>query len=99
MNNIPNVHDLELARGVTWGRLAELEPRLLEMLGQARAAGARCRDREDVARAFAPVRGALAELVGFRSSHRDCPVLGSVAAYEVAYWRLHEAVSGLPARP
>jgi hypothetical protein len=48
-----------------------------------------------VERAFAPFRSAAAELVGFVSSNSRHPVLGSVGAYEVAYWRLYNAVSGL----
>jgi anti-anti-sigma factor len=48
-----------------------------------------------VQREFAPLRNALTELVGFSSRHSRHPLLGSVGAYEVAYWRLHDAVSGL----
>jgi hypothetical protein len=93
VNHIPNVQELERAHGVTWGELAGLEPRLNELLWQARAAGAGCRGWEDVPRLFAPLRGALGELVGLRCGrHR---ALGSVGAYEVAYWRLHDAVCGL----
>jgi hypothetical protein len=99
MKPIPHVSDLELAHGVTWGELAGLEPRLNDLLWQARAAAADCGCREDAHRAFAPFRDAVADLVGFRSRHRGCPVLGSVGAYEVAYWRLHEAVAGLLPRP
>jgi hypothetical protein len=99
MNNIPKVHDLERTHGVTWGELAGLEPRLNELLWQARAAGGDCHCREDVARAFEPFRGAVAELVGFLGRNSGHPVLGSVGAYEVAYWRLHDAVCGLLRRP
>jgi hypothetical protein len=91
---MPNVHDLERAHGVTWTELAGLEPRLAELLWQARADGARCRDRGDVERVFAPFRDAVAGLVGFRARQKHHPVLGSVGAYEVAYWRLREAVAG-----
>ena len=93
MNQIPNIRDVERAFGVTWGELVGLEPRLNEVLWQARAAGAGCRCREDIHRVFAPLRDALTELVGFMGRHRDHPVLGSVGAYEVAYWRLHDAVA------
>jgi hypothetical protein len=92
MNHIPKVNDLERAHRVTWGELVGLEPRLNDLLWQARVAGATCRCREDANRAFAPFREAAAELVGFLSQHRDHLVLGSVGAYEVAYWRLHNAV-------
>jgi hypothetical protein len=98
VNHIPKVDDLERAHGVTWGELAGLEPRLNELLWQARAAGAGCRCCEDAHRVFALFRGALAELVGFSGRHRAHAVLGSVGAYEVAYWRLHHAVSALLAR-
>ena len=99
MNAIPKVADLERAHGVTWGQLAGLEPQLAELLWQARAAGAGCQDREDLQREFAPIRDAVAELVGLRGRHRNCPLLGSVGAYEVAYWRLREAVASLLPRP
>ena len=99
MNHIPRVHDLERTHGVTWSELAGLEPRLNELLLQARAAGAGCHGWDDVSRVFAPFRGAVAELVGFQARHSGHPVLGTVGAYEVAYWRLHEAVCGLLARP
>jgi hypothetical protein len=96
---IPNVQDLERAHGVTWVELAGREPRLNELLWQARAAGSRCRHWNDVERLFAPLRDALTELLGFRGRHREHPLLGSSGAYEVAYWRLHEAVYGLLPRP
>jgi hypothetical protein len=99
MNHNPKVSDLERAHCVRWEELTGLEPRLSELLWQARAAGAGCRDWEAVAQVFAPLRSAVAELVGFRGKHHRHPVLGSVGAYEVAYWRLHEAVSGLLPRP
>jgi anti-anti-sigma factor len=95
MNRSPNVHDLERKHGITWGDLVGMEPRLAELLWQARSAGARCRGWEEVRQAFAPFRNAVAEVVGFQSKHRGHPVLGSVGAYEVAYWRLHDAISGL----
>jgi hypothetical protein len=99
MNHIPNIHDLERAFGVTWSELARLEPRLDELLWQARADGARCRRPEDVAGIFASFRDALVDLVGFTGRHTRHPVLGSVGAYEVAYWRLYDAVAGLLPQP
>jgi hypothetical protein len=95
MTNVPKVHDLEQAHGVTWGELAGLEPRLAGLLWQARAAGAGCGGWEDAERVFAPFRDAVAELVGFRCRRSTHPVLGSIGAYEVAYWRLRDAVAGL----
>jgi hypothetical protein len=98
-HGFPKVQALERAHGLTWGELAGMEPRLAELLWQARVAGARCRGWEDVPQAFAPFRNAVAEILGFRGKHRGHPVLGSVGAYEVAYWRLQDAVSGLLPRP
>jgi hypothetical protein len=99
MDAIPKYQDLERAFGLTWYDLAQKEPRLNELLWKTREAGARCRRREDVERIFAPFRNALTELIGFQGRHRRCPVLGSVGAYEVAYWRLYDAVAGLLPRP
>jgi len=46
------------------------------------------------------VRDELVELIGFAGKHRRHPVLGSVGAYEVAYWKLYDAVAGsLPMSP
>jgi hypothetical protein len=95
VNHIPKIHELEQAHGVTWGQLAGLEPRLDELLWKARADGASCRCGEDAERAFAPIRNALGELVGFRAGQSSHPVLGSLGAYEVAYWRLYDAVAGM----
>jgi len=95
----PKFRDLERMHGLTWAELAGMEPRLSELLWQARAAGAGCHSREEVPQVFAPFRNAVAEVVGFRSGHREHPVLGSVGAYEVAFWRLHDAIAGLLPRP
>jgi anti-anti-sigma factor len=99
MNPIPKGQDVERTHGVTWNELAALEPRLGELLRQARVAGASCRSWQEVRPLFAPFRDAVAELVGFLSRNRGHTVLGSVAAYEVAYWRLHDAIAGLLPRP
>jgi len=95
MKPYPNVRDLERLVGITWGDLAAREPRLGDLLWEARAAGVACHRRPDVDRVFAPIRNTLAELVGFGGkNHRD-PVLGSAGAYQVAYWKLYDAVAGL----
>src|SRR5262249_35830854 len=91
----PNVNDVQRSYGVTWGQLVELEPQLETLLGQARPAGARCRTFTDVDRVFGPLRNDLAALIGFAGKHHSHPVLGSAGAYEVAYWKLYDAVAGL----
>jgi hypothetical protein len=95
MKLFPHFRDLEHAHGVTWNALVELEPSLAELLWGARAASVTCRRWSDVDRAFAPIRNSLAEFVGFSCPRSSHPVLGSVGAYEVAYWRLYEAAAGL----
>jgi hypothetical protein len=99
VNASAKTHELERTHRITWGQLTGLEPRLNELLWEARQAGAQCCCREEAASVFGPLRNTLAELVGFRSQHRDHPVLGSVGAYEVAYWRLYDAVACLVPKP
>jgi hypothetical protein len=93
----PNVDAVQRTFGITWGQLVELEPRLETLLRGARAGGARCHTFADVDRVFGPVRNELAGLLGFAGEHHRHPVLGSVAALEVAYWKLYDAVAGLVA--
>jgi hypothetical protein len=90
----PNVDDVQRTFGISWGQLVELEPRLETLLGRARQAGARSRSFADVDGAFGPLRNELARLIGFAGKHHRHPVLGSVGAYEVAYWKLYDAVAG-----
>jgi hypothetical protein len=99
MQVYPRVHELECLHGITWGELVELEPRLDQLLRQARMAGAACRERSEAAQVFAPFRNVLPELVGCSGTHRRHPVLGSLGAYEVAYWKLYDAIAGLLPRP
>jgi hypothetical protein len=95
MNFCPNVSELERRHGVRWCELADLEPRVQPLLWRARAAGARCRTWSEVERCFSPLRNELAGLLGFSGCHSRHPVLGSLGAYIVAYWKLYEAVAGL----
>jgi hypothetical protein len=83
---------------LTWQELTDLEPELMSLLWEARQSGAACRARSDVSVAFAPFRSRLAELIGFQSRHRGHPVLGSAGAYQAAYGKLYDAVSGLLSR-
>jgi hypothetical protein len=89
------VCELECRHGVRWYELADLEPRVQQLLWRAREAGAGCRNASDVQRIFSPLRNDLAGLLGFSGCHSGHPVLGSAGAYEVAYWKLYEAVAGL----
>jgi hypothetical protein len=95
MRHVAKFQDLERSHGVRWEELAEREPELRHLLHEARRAGAGCRGWSDVGRAFGPFRDGLVRLVGFAGKHRDHPVLGTVGAYEVSYWRLYDAVAGL----
>ncbi|HKB36374.1 MAG TPA: hypothetical protein VKD72_07970 [Gemmataceae bacterium] len=95
MKTSPSFRDLEFIHGVTWQELTELEPRLGELLCVARDACLTCRCWSDVGRAFAPIQNTLAELVGFASKNHRHPVLCRRGAYQVAFWKLYEAVAGL----
>jgi hypothetical protein len=95
MNTAPSFRDLERIHGVTWHELTELEPMLGELLWDARQVCVTCRSWSDVGRAFALIRNALAELVGFTSKNYQHPVLGRRGAYQVAYWKLYDAVAAL----
>ena len=90
----PSVDDVQRAFGVAWSQVAELEPRVETLLGRARTTGAHCRTWADVGRVFGPLRNELAGLIGFAGKHQRHPVLGSDGAYEVAYWKLYDAVAG-----
>jgi hypothetical protein len=68
---------------------------LEELLGTARQTSAIRRRWADVDQSFAPIRNTLAGLVGFTGKHHGHPVLGSTKAYEIAYWKLYDAVVGL----
>jgi anti-anti-sigma factor len=90
-----SVSDVQRTCGVTWGELVEAEPQVESMLWRAREGGAHCHTFADVARVFGPLRNELAGLLGFAGKHRRHPVLGSVGAYEVAYWKLYDALVAL----
>jgi hypothetical protein len=89
-----NVKDIEDMHGVTWEQLAALEPELTELLTFARMVGNGCRKWHDVERGFTQFKNDIVKLVGFCGKHRGHPVLGTRAAYEVTYWKLHNAVAG-----
>ena len=91
----PSVSNVQRTFGVTWGELVEAEPQVESLLWRAREGGALCHSFADVARVFGPLRNELAGLLGFAGKHRRHPVLGSVGAYEVAYWKLYDAVVAL----
>jgi hypothetical protein len=95
MKEYPSYRDLERMHGLSWHDIADMEPRLAALLCEAHRAGAVCRRWSDVESAFAPLRGHLATLVGFCGKHRWHPILGSQPAYDVAYWKLYDAVAAL----
>jgi anti-anti-sigma regulatory factor len=93
----PDVDAVQRTFRIAWAELVELEPQLESLLKRARTAGASCRTFTDVDRVFGPVRNELAALIGFAGKHHRHPVLGSVGALEVAYWKLYDAVARLVA--
>jgi hypothetical protein len=95
MTPYPNFRILERLSGITWADLTALEPRLVELLGTAKQASTTCRGWSDLDRTFAPIRDALAELVGFAGCNHWHPVLGGSRGHAVAYWKLYEVVARL----
>jgi hypothetical protein len=93
MRDVRIVKDVECIQGVRWGDLVALEPELDRLLGVARMVGDGCRNWRDVECGWAQFKNVVAGLVGFLGKHRDHPILGTVAAYEVTYWKLHNAVA------
>ena len=99
MQPFPDILYLERTHGVSWHELVELEPKLAQLLWDSRQACVSCRRWSDVDRIFFPIRNSLAELLGFSRRHHWHPVLASLGAYEVAYWKLYTAVAAsLPGR-
>jgi anti-anti-sigma regulatory factor len=94
----PSVYDIQRTYGVTWDQLVELEPQLGTLLWRARMAVAKCSTLADILRVFGPICDELAGLIGFAGKHHRHSVLGSTAAYAVAYWKLYDAVAGLSPR-
>jgi hypothetical protein len=95
MKPYPNFQHLERVTGITWNELVDVEPGLAALLWEARQAGAACRQWPDVDRAFVSIRNTLTELVGFTRKNCRLPILASTEAYQVAYWKLFDAVAGL----
>jgi hypothetical protein len=95
MKPYPAYWELEYLTGVTWQDLVDLEPRLGDLLWRARQEGAGCVCWADVDRALPPIRSTLVELVGFAGHNHSHPLLGSTEAYQVAYWKLYDALAGL----
>jgi hypothetical protein len=93
MKPYPNFRDLERHTGTTWSDMTALEPRLAELLWSARQACSTCRRWSDVDELFRPIGKTLTELVGFAGRNHRHPILGGAGAYQVAYWRLYDAVA------
>jgi hypothetical protein len=88
------VKDVERIHGIAWGDLVALEPELDRLLDIASKVGDACRNWWDVERGWGQFKNEIAGLVGYFGNHRNHPVLGTVAAYDVTYWKLHNAVAG-----
>jgi hypothetical protein len=95
MKPYPNYRDLESCHGVTWHELVDLDSRLADLLWDARHACVGCRRRSDVDQFFAPIHASLNAIFGWARAHPVHPRLGSHGAYQVAYWKLYDAVARL----
>lgn len=94
MRDVRNVKDMERIHGVRWAELVEAEPELERLLKIASMVGDGCRNWRDVERGWGQFKNDVAGLVGLCGSNRTHPLLGTVAAYDVTYWKLHNAVAG-----
>ncbi len=93
MKDVTCVKDMERIHKTTWDRLAELEPELNTLLADARSVGQFCQSWRDVEKNWTPFKNPIHRLVGLFGKHQGHPELGTVAAYDVTYWKLHNAVA------
>lgn len=93
MKDVTCVKNMERMHKVTWDQLVELEPELDNLLADARAVGQCCRTWRDVEKNWTPFKNPIHNLIGLFRKHRGHPVLGTVAAYDVTYWKLHNALA------
>jgi hypothetical protein len=84
---------MEDIHGVQWSELVKLEPELDTLLTFARMVGDAWRNWRDVEKGWGQFKNDIARLVGFCRKNRTHPVLGTRGAYEVVYWKLHNAVA------
>jgi hypothetical protein len=77
---------------VTWQQLVRREPRLGELLRQARAVRAKGKHFCANAVWYAQFKPRLCRLVGW--ARRDEPILGTMEAYDVAHETVYEALPG-----
>jgi hypothetical protein len=80
-----------IAPKLTWEKLMQLEPRLRGLWQEAQHCDRFCGDRFCGMEAWPALKPRLVEIVGHCRSDFH-PVLGTAAAYEIAYDRLLEAV-------
>lgn len=76
---------------LTWAMLLALEPRLRGLLREAQQADSGCGNRFCGMEAWRALKPRLVEIVGYCRSDFH-PILGTCAAYELAYDRLLNAI-------
>jgi hypothetical protein len=89
-----NVSDIEKMHGVQWPDLVEHEPELERLLRLATMVGDACQSYADEERGWTQFKEPIANLVGFFGKNKGHPILGTRGAYDVVYWRLHNALVG-----
>ena len=93
MKDYTSVREMEKIHNIKWEQLAAEEPELDRLLSIAQMVGNACRSWHDVERGFNQFKNDILRTVGFQSKHNNHPVLGTVGAYNVVYWKLHNAVA------
>jgi hypothetical protein len=74
-----------VAEPLTWDRIAELEPKVSELLDEIKA---ECPREHDYLLVWSTYKGRLCELVGWGRTATSYPALRSSAAYDVVYYKL-----------
>jgi len=93
MRDFRSVREMEKIHSITFKQLAAEERELDRLLSIAQMVGNACRSWHDVERGFNQFKNDILKLVGFCGKHSGHPVLGTVGAYDVVYWKLHNAVA------
>lgn len=96
MRDERSVKTMERMHGLNWSELVQMEPELGRLLTFARMVGDCCMNWRDVDRGWGQFKDRIADVVGYLGRHRSHPVLGTVGAYDVVYWKLHNAVARDP---
>lgn len=87
-----DLKDIERMHDLNWENLADLEPRLNGLLVDAVTSRPRRKRGFNYELAWARFKQPIANLVGFHRRDECDPLLKTVAAYDVVYWKIYHAL-------